>query len=432
MTDQTAIPNESTKSPEKRDLRQEITDRFVAALEQDRIPWEKPWESVKNGFPRNLVSNREYNGGNRMMLMMEQMDRGYADPRFGTLKQINDLGGRVNKGEHGIPVELWKTQPFWERPDVNVTLAGKPVRVTGEKGNAISIAGAKDRKPYGQVKPGDLVVEYKGKPFSSWDAAHEVLDRAVAKVYVVFNVEQCSGLKLDPTPEVPRLPVVELGEQLMRAMGQDGVSFRQHAEAFYSPARDEVYLPARDAFKSVEGYYGTALHEIGHATGAEHRLNREGITGKHRFGSEAYAKEELRAEMFSAFMAAQTGIPHDEEQHKAYVQSWAAALKEDKNEIFRAACEAGKAADYVLAKERELVQGHVAEAGRDGSEPVINGQAESNGGEQVIAAMDASGSITVIAESLHVDIAPAQDDAAKPAAKATKRPSRSKGAEAVR
>ena len=137
-------------------------------------------------------------------------------------------------------------------------------------------------------------------------------------------------------------------------MQKDGVAFKQHAEAFYSPARDEIYLPPRESFKSQEGYYGTALHEIGHATGAAQRLNRDGISGGHKFGSEGYAKEELRAELFSVFMAAETGIPHDEEQHKAYIQSWAKVLKEDKNEIFRATSEASKAVDYVLDKERSL------------------------------------------------------------------------------
>ncbi|MFZ5820035.1 MAG: zincin-like metallopeptidase domain-containing protein, partial [Chloroflexota bacterium] len=131
--------------------------------------------------------------------------------------------------------------------------------------------------------------------------------------------------------------------------------------AFYSPKRDQVVLPPRGAFNSELGneegaarYYGTLLHEIGHATGAAHRLNREGITGGHRFGSEGYAKEELRAEMFSLFAAAQTGIPYDPERHAAYVQDWAKVLKNDKNEIFRAAAEAGKAVDYVLDKERAL------------------------------------------------------------------------------
>ncbi len=358
MTEQTQPQTETqTQTQGKRDLRQEITDRFVAALEQNKIPWEKPWESIgHNGFPKNLISDRAYGGGNRLILMFEQMERGYTDSRFATFKQIGDLGGKVEKGEKGTAIELWKNEPFWERPDVKITLAGKPVKVLGEERGVINIAGAADKKPYGQVKPGDLAVQHKGKPMSSWSSAHEVLDRVVAKTYVVFNVEQCSGLKLDPEPTLsPRLPVDERGEQLMQVMAKDGVTFKQHGEAFYSPSKDEIYLPARDAFKTVEGYYGTALHEIGHATGAEQRLKRDGITGAHKFGSEGYAKEELRAELFSTFMAAQTGIPHDEEQHKAYVQSWAKVLKEDKNEIFRAASEAGKAVDYVMAKERELL-----------------------------------------------------------------------------
>jgi hypothetical protein len=172
----------------------------------------------------------------------------------------------------------------------------------------------------------------------------------------VFNAEQCTGLKIEPLKAPDnKIPVVDRAEQLMTAMQEDGVRFATHPQhAFYSPKRDEVSLPPRESFKSVEGYYGTALHEIGHATGAQQRLNREGITGGHRFGSEGYAKEELRAELFSTFMAAETGIPHDEEQHKAYVQSWAKVLKQDKNEIFRAAAEASKAVDYVLARERDL------------------------------------------------------------------------------
>jgi antirestriction protein ArdC len=198
-------------------------------------------------------------------------------------------------------------------------------------------------------------VKHKDNILSSWSEAHKLLDRVVAKVHVVFSVEQCSGLKLDPIPVLsPRLSINERGEQIMQVMAKDGVIFKQHGEAFYSPQKDEIYLPPRDTFKTIEGYYGTALHEIGHATGASQRLNREGITGGHRFGSEGYAKEELRAELFSTFMAVQTGIPHDEEQHMAYVQSWAKVLKEDKNEIFRAAAEAGKAVDYVLTHERDL------------------------------------------------------------------------------
>lgn len=347
----------------KRDIRQEMTDRFVAALEQNQIPWEKPWVSLQKGLPRNLVSDREYAGGNRLMLMLEQEERGYVDPRFVTFRQVSEMGGQVNKGEKGVPVELWKKEPFWERRDVQVTLDGKPVRVFNERGGVVDIGALGDKSATMTVKPSDLNVKHQGKSLSWKDA--QQLNGVVARGYVVFNVEQCNGLALDPVRAPERLPIVDRGEQLMQVMTKDGVTFKQHAEAFYSPAKDEIYLPARDAFKTPEGYYGTALHEIGHATGSAGRLNRDGIIGGHRFGSEDYAKEELRAELFSTFMAAQTGIPHDEEQHRAYVQSWAKALKDDKNEIFRAAAEAGKAVDYVLARERALEIEQTAEVNKE-------------------------------------------------------------------
>ena len=338
-----------------RDHRQDITDRMVAALEQGIIPWEKPWDRLEHGLPRNMASDRPYAGGNRMILMLHQMERGYSDPRYATVKQINELGGRVSKGEKGTGIELWKDQPFWERRDVEITLNKMRVKVFEESQGFVRAGMPTDKAPTLAVKPADLVVQHKGQELT-WAKAHKELDSVVGRVYTVFNAEQCTGLKIEPLKAPDnKIPTVDRAEQLMQAMRNDGLSFVTGASgAFYSPQRDEVSLPPRESFKSVEGYYGTALHEVGHATGAEKRLNREGITGGHRFGSEGYAKEELRAELFSTFMAAETGIPHDEEQHKAYVQSWAAALKNDKNEIFRAASEAGKAVDYVLAKERDL------------------------------------------------------------------------------
>lgn len=339
----------------QRDLRQEITDRMVQSLERGEIPWERPWENLEHGLPRNMATGNAYKGGNRLLLQLVQMDQGYADPRFGTVKQINELGGRVKKGEKGHPIELWKDQPFWERRDVDISLNGMRVKVFDEGKGVVHVGMPTDKVSTLAVKAADLTVRHKGRELA-WGAAHRQLDSVVGRVYTVFNAEQCTGLKIEPLKAPDnKIPVVDRAEQVMQAMRGDGLTFATHPQhAFYSPKRDEVSLPPRESFKSVEGYYGTALHEIGHATGAQQRLNREGITGGHRFGSEAYAKEELRAELFSTFMAAETGIPHDEEQHKAYVQSWAKVLKQDKNEIFRAAAEAGKAVDYVLAKERDL------------------------------------------------------------------------------
>jgi antirestriction protein ArdC len=356
-------PDHPAKPP--RDLRQELTDKLVQTLEQGQIPWDKPYAALRAGLPRNMETGREYRGGNRLMLMLEQADRGYGDPRYGTVKQINALGGRVKKGERGLPVELWKEQPFYARKDISVTLNGMRVKVFGEKNGRAEVGMPTDKDATLHVKTTDLRVQRhteQGPQHLSWDKARE-LDTWTSRVHTVFNVAQCEGLKLEPLAPAPTFDPVARGESLKAAMARDGLSYGEHPEhAFYSPKRDQVVLPPRGAFNSELGneqgaarYYGTLLHEIGHATGAAHRLNREGITGGHRFGSEGYAKEELRAEMFSLFAAAQTGIPHDAERHAAYVQDWAKVLKNDKNEIFRAAAEAGKAVDYVLAKEQSLL-----------------------------------------------------------------------------
>ncbi|MFM2083217.1 MAG: hypothetical protein RLY95_35 [Pseudomonadota bacterium] len=351
-----------------RDLRQELTDKFVAALDQGKIPWAKPWETMHYGVARNMATDRDYGGGNKLMLALVQMDRGYADPRFGTMKQINDLGGRVNSGEKGFPIEVWKERPFWERKDVSVYQNEKYVKVVGEvkeNGQRFALVKdapfAKDGKP---ISTGLLVVRHtvqgvSGATNLGWDQAHKKLDTVGSKVYTVFNVEQCKDLKIEPLKLPAQHQTIPLKrvEAIEAAMRADGLKFGRHPQhAYYSPRRDEVVVPPPASFPTPEQHAGTVLHEIGHATGAANRLNREGITGGHKFGSIAYAKEELRAEMFSAFMAAQTGVAHDFGNHVAYVQSWSETLKNDKNEIFKAAAEAGKAVDYVLGKEQELLK----------------------------------------------------------------------------
>lgn len=350
---QAGAKNDEQDKARLRDFRQEFTDRVIAAIESgDKLPWDKPWHTMQ-GLPRNAVSGKTYAGGNRVVLGLVAMEKGYTDPRWMTVKQSNDLGGHVRKGEKGVMIERWDNKPFWQRKDVELRLGGRVVKVDAKLGvqdSRVQLVG-------GQVAHiSQIVVRHDSKDYT-WKQAERALDLLVGRNYVVFNAEQCEGLKLAPLAPRQDIPAHERGERLMTAMQEDGLRFvHGGSSAYYSPAGDLIALPQRDTFKSVEGYYGTALHEMGHATGAEKRLNRDGITGKHAFGSEGYAKEELRAELFSAFMAAETSIPHDDDQHKAYLQSWANALKNDKNEIFRAAAEAGKAVDYVLAKEQDLLQ----------------------------------------------------------------------------
>jgi antirestriction protein ArdC len=380
----------STDRRLSRDLRQEITDRMAGALEQGTIPWEKPWHELKAGRPQNLQSARDYRGGNRFLLMLVQLEKGYADPRFGTLRQVNRLGGAVNKGEKGCQIEFWDNQPFYQRRDVLVYHAGEAVKVIGESRHGVVIrpasAFAADPKT---VTSWDFSVRHEGEVLN-WRDAHQKLDRMVSRISTVFNVQQCRDLKLEPLEPVVKtqIPTIERAERLIASMRGDGLQFAtDNRSAYYVPRNDTVYLPERERFASCEGYYGTALHEIGHATGAARRLNREGITGEHGFGTEPYAREELRAELFSVFMAAETGIPHDESQHRAYIQSWGKILRADKHEIFRAADEAGNAVEYVFQTEQALT--HVPEIAVE-HQPEPATQQDANSQTERVAAREPS------------------------------------------
>lgn len=340
----------------KKDFRQELTDKFVAALEEGRIPWSRPWNEVATptSAPVNAVSGNQYQGGNRLVLTLTQMDRNYPDPRWLTFNQAKSLGGAVAKGEKGTQIEFWREKPFFQRRDVDVKLGGSMVKVISEKDGEVTLAG-------GRTAPVSAFnVHHDGKEYS-WSQAERRLNTLVGQTHTVFNVQQCQDMKLEPLAPTPesKLPMHERGELLLEGMKADGVRFVEAPNrAFYRSASDTISLPPRDHFKNEALFYGTALHESAHATGIEKRLNRD--VGKNDFGSENYAKEELIAEMTSAFLSAETGIPHDVEDHKAYIQSWAQALKNDKNEIFRAAKAADQAANYMhdKAKEVQMTKAH--------------------------------------------------------------------------
>jgi antirestriction protein ArdC len=145
--------------------------------------------------------------------------------------------------------------------------------------------------------------------------------------------------------------VVEAAERILNNCGAT-IRHDQADRAFYNRSSDSIHLPPKHAFKDAASYYGTALHEAAHSSGHPSRLNRATLNESYRFGDISYAKEELRAELASVFLAAERGIPHNPEQHAAYVGSWIKTLREDKNEIFRAAHDASRAADFLLALER--------------------------------------------------------------------------------
>ena len=285
---------------EKRDFRQELTDKIVALVEEGAAPWQKPWNgdigAAALQLPYNAASGRAYHGGNILSLMSRQMDMGSEDPRWCTYKQAEANGWQVRKGEKGTRVEER------ERPD------GTTERV--------------------RVK----------------------LDRPRCFHAVVFNAKQIDGM-----PELERRAPKEqweISQAAERVLASCGVPiFHDQADrAFYSPARDQIHLPPKESFPNQGAYYEVALHEVAHSSGHPSRMNRDLSGG---FGSASYAREELRAQMCSLFLAAELGIPFNPERHAAYQASWVDALKNDKNEIFAAAKDAEKMADYVISLSRE-------------------------------------------------------------------------------
>jgi antirestriction protein ArdC len=290
-------------------LYQEITDKIIADLEAGRAPWVQPWGTAAAkatlAMPQNASTHRRYSGINVLILWGAVIERGFSSQSWLTFRQALGLGGNVRKGERGTTVVYAdRFTPEDER---------RRATETGEEAQAI--------------------------PF--------------LKRFTVFNTAQCEGL---PDEMMAVAPPVETGlvlpqaEALIRATGID---FRiGGARAFYSPTHDFVQVPPPQAYFEPINWHRTALHEVSHASGAAHRLNRD-LSGS--FGSKAYAREELIAEMASAFVCASLGIVPTV-RHADYLGSWLEVLREDDRAIVRAASAASKAADYLLAFQPDRVE----------------------------------------------------------------------------
>jgi antirestriction protein ArdC len=303
-------------TPKPRDFRQEVTDNIVALLEKGVAPWQKPWDAQSHlAMPVNPTTDRAYRGGNAVHLLAAGLQRNYDDPRWMTYKQASEQGWQVRRGEKGTQIEFW------------------------------------DVKPQGASRENGRNPEANNESAPGKDG--ETASRLVHRVYTVFNARQIDGVPAYAPPERQAFEVAAAGERILKNSGAK-ISHDQADRAFYDRRRDEVHLPPKQAFKDAAGYYGTALHELGHWTGHPSRLDRWTLSENYKFGDTKYAKEELRAELASVFVAAEKGIPHDPQNHAAYVGSWIQALKQDKNEIFRAAHDASKAADLLLSLERDV------------------------------------------------------------------------------
>lgn len=306
-------------------VREEIANTFIKALQEDTIPWEREWISA--GIPANITNGREYHGANRLWLSYVAEQKGYKDSRWCTFNQANKSGYKIKKGEHGTRIEFWSVYDT----------------VTKKKLSRMEF-----ERLASQLESNGQKWDERVKPISS--------------TYVVFNAEQMDGV---PKIEFER-PVSEellIGrDRLLEAMKIDFVEGGN--QAFYKPSDDSIHMPDYKNFKSDYGYMATFLHEAGHATGAEHRLNRN---IKNIFGTPDYAREELRAEISSAFTAQAIGIGGTPklQNHKAYIQSWIEILKNNPNELFIAVKDAEKISDYLIEKGGFIRQKETAQERQD-------------------------------------------------------------------
>lgn len=306
-----AKSNDNGPAEPKKPFHEVVAEKLITQLEQGTAPWQKPWNPglPGAGMPMNPVTGKRYKGINAVHLLSE----GRSDTRWLTFKQAKAAGASVRKGEKATHVQYWQFT----------------------------------RDVVKKEKDGTPVLDDKGKPVKETVK----LERPDVFYAAVFNAEQIDGLPPAVAIE-KKWDSQERAEQILAASGAK-ISHDQQDRAFYRMSTDSIHLPYKEAFESAERYYATALHELGHWTGHQSRLDRD---LSHPFGSEGYAREELRAEIASMIMGDELGIGHDPSQHVAYVKSWIKALQQDPLEIFRAAADAERIQAHVLGLEQQLTQ----------------------------------------------------------------------------
>jgi len=288
---------------EKKNWHEQVAEEIIEQIKAGTAPWMKTWRPGESmDMPHNPTTGKAYRGMNAMWLMMQ----GHNDPRWLTYKQAQSEGAQVRKGEKSCKITYWKTHD--ERTETNV--AGEKITVRTE------------------------------------------LERPRSFHALVFNAAQIDGL---PPLEPRKMEEWEAHQRAEKILAGSGASIRHVSgnRAYYSPGTDSITLPERSQFSDANGYYSTALHELGHWTGHSARLNRD-LTGG--FGSPEYAREELRAEISSMLTGRELGIGHNPQNTAAYAASWIQALQSDPMEIHRATRDAAGISRYMLDFEQDLTK----------------------------------------------------------------------------
>jgi antirestriction protein ArdC len=293
--------NTTAPDTQRKDVYELINEKIITALTAGVIPWKKPWTDA--GIPRNLLSKRPYRGMNLLLLAMI----GYEQNLFLTFEQVQKIGAKVKRGEHGHLISYWKHTE-------------------------------KDQES--QIEPEDNPEQKK--------------KNLVLRYYYVFNVAQCKDIPEAYLPKEREVITLPSCQSVVDTMPNCPKIIHKEQEAYYQPKEDFINMPKKRSFKSDASYYATLFHEMVHSTGHEKRLNREGVMQSVKFGGDMYSKEELVAEIGTCYLQSLTGIASTEfEQSTAYIQGWLSKLQNDKKFIISASSQAQKATDYILGIENK-------------------------------------------------------------------------------
>lgn len=276
----------------KKDIYEMVTDRIIEQLEKGYIPWQKPWTGVHDGA-YNRISNKPYSLLNQMLLS--------KTGEYASFKQWTELGGHIKKGEKAEIVTFWKIQPIEE-----------------------------------ENQDGEKVIK----------------QIPLLRYYNVFHISQVEGVE-PKSIDLNELQPIEEAERIKTEyMQREHIKILEKVtdKAFYSPSLDYIQVPCKEQYQNIEEFYSTLFHEMTHSTGHKVRLDREDVKDCMYFGSENYSKEELCAELGSAFLINKLGIASSKSFNNstAYIQSWLRVLKNDKKFIISASSRAEKAVKYIL------------------------------------------------------------------------------------
>lgn len=297
-----------------------LFDEVMKNLNEGAGIWRAGWSMPK--VPESAITKKQYHGINNVTLSLVSMSRGYGDYRWVTFNQMQEKGWTFKTDEEG--------NSLGKGAGVSIEYFDLIDKQTGKRLDKSVLDG--------------MTIEEKNDYF-----AQNV--KPIRKFYRVFNGDIINGIPALEKTEINPMEKVDRVEQLLDYWNENEAKIVYGgSQAYYRPKTDEIHLPNREKFFSMQEFYSTALHELGHSTGHESRLNRN---IENLFGTPDYALEELRAEIASMFIEQDLEIQVDAEHKRnnsAYIAAWKQEIKDNPNALFTAITDADKIAKYVSLK----------------------------------------------------------------------------------